>query len=221
MISPLSFNSSNIVQICYLPFLFVSFPLVTFLCVNCYSSHSIDSSRLVKFWLNAIWIMNTLQVHAKLKCGPLGCASQTYMKHQVCSEGTLFRIYNAPWQKQNLLTPQCRYNVSCAASTTWIMIRVFLGLLWWLNLCGALLFGNSSHWLGSPILNFHHSKEGFFLSFYLSTKKMLFSKEGGPTHCRPQRTSAPWRMDGKWSRNSFPLASSCLANHDGYLRAFF
>jgi len=92
MISPLSFNSSNIVQICYLPFLFVSFPLVTFLCVNCYSSHSIDSSRLVKFWLNAIWIMNTLQVHAKLKCGPLGCASQTYMKHQVCSEGTLFRL---------------------------------------------------------------------------------------------------------------------------------
>jgi hypothetical protein len=134
--------------------IFFPFPLVTFLCVNCYSSHSIDSSRLVKFWLNAIWIMNTLQVHAKLKCGPLGCASQTYMKHQVCSEGTLFRIYNAPWQKQNLLTPQCRYNVSCAASTTWIMIRVFLGLLWWLNLCGALLFGNSSHWLGSPILNF-------------------------------------------------------------------
>ncbi len=72
--------------------IFSPFPLVTFLCVNCYSSHSIDSSRLVKFWLNAIWIMNPLQVHAKLKCGPLGCASQTYMKHQVCSEGTLFRL---------------------------------------------------------------------------------------------------------------------------------
>jgi hypothetical protein len=28
-------------------------------------------------------------------------------------------------------------------------------------------------------------------------------------------------MDGKWSGNSFPLGSSSLANHGGYLSCFF
>jgi hypothetical protein len=28
-------------------------------------------------------------------------------------------------------------------------------------------------------------------------------------------TSAPWRMDGKWSRNFFLLGSGSLANHGG------
>jgi len=28
-------------------------------------------------------------------------------------------------------------------------------------------------------------------------------------------TSAPWRMNGKWSEHSFLLGSSSLANHDG------
>jgi hypothetical protein len=29
----------------------------------------------------------------------------------------------------------------------------------------------------------------------------------------PVPTSGPWRMDGKWSGNSFLLGSSSLANH--------
>jgi len=36
-------------------------------------------------------------------------------------------------------------------------------------------------------------------------------------HSEPVPTSAPWRMDGKWSGNSFLLGSSSLANHGGYL----
>jgi hypothetical protein len=31
----------------------------------------------------------------------------------------------------------------------------------------------------------------------------------------PAPTSAPWRMDGKWSGNSFLLDSNPLANHGG------
>jgi hypothetical protein len=31
----------------------------------------------------------------------------------------------------------------------------------------------------------------------------------------PALTNAPWRMDGKWSGNSFLLGSSSLANHGG------
>ncbi len=34
-------------------------------------------------------------------------------------------------------------------------------------------------------------------------------------HSEPASTRAPWRMDGKWSRNSFLLGSSSLANHGG------
>jgi hypothetical protein len=39
-------------------------------------------------------------------------------------------------------------------------------------------------------------------------------------HSEPVPTSAPWRMDGKWSGNSFLLGSSSLANHGGYLSCF-
>jgi hypothetical protein len=39
-------------------------------------------------------------------------------------------------------------------------------------------------------------------------------------HSEPAPTSAPWRMDGKWSGNSFLLGSSSLANHGGYLSCF-
>ncbi len=31
--------------------------------------------------------------------------------------------------------------------------------------------------------------------------------------CYPAPSSAPWRMDGKWFGNSFPLGSGSLANH--------
>jgi hypothetical protein len=34
-------------------------------------------------------------------------------------------------------------------------------------------------------------------------------------HSEPAPTSAPWRMDGKWSGNSFLLGSSSLANDGG------
>jgi hypothetical protein len=34
-------------------------------------------------------------------------------------------------------------------------------------------------------------------------------------HSEPAATSAPWRMNGKWSGNSFLLGFSSLANHDG------
>jgi hypothetical protein len=34
-------------------------------------------------------------------------------------------------------------------------------------------------------------------------------------HSEPAPTSTPWRMDGKWSGNSFLLGSSYLANHGG------
>jgi hypothetical protein len=37
----------------------------------------------------------------------------------------------------------------------------------------------------------------------------------------PAPTSAPCRMDGKWSGNSFLLGSSHLSNHCGYLNCFF
>jgi hypothetical protein len=36
-------------------------------------------------------------------------------------------------------------------------------------------------------------------------------------HSEPAHTSAPWRMNGKWSGNNFLLGSSSLANHGGYL----
>ncbi len=34
-------------------------------------------------------------------------------------------------------------------------------------------------------------------------------------HSEPAPTNAPWRMDDKWSGNSFLLCSSSLANHGG------
>jgi hypothetical protein len=34
-------------------------------------------------------------------------------------------------------------------------------------------------------------------------------------------TSPQWRMNGKWSGNSFLLGFSSLANHGGYLSCFF
>jgi len=34
-------------------------------------------------------------------------------------------------------------------------------------------------------------------------------------------SSTPWRMNDKWSGNSFLLGFSCLANHDGYLSCCF
>jgi hypothetical protein len=34
-------------------------------------------------------------------------------------------------------------------------------------------------------------------------------------HSEPAPTSAPWRMNGKWSGDSFLLAFSSLANHGG------
>jgi hypothetical protein len=40
-------------------------------------------------------------------------------------------------------------------------------------------------------------------------------------HCEPATTSAPWRMNGKWSRNSFLLGFSSLANHGGQLWLHF
>jgi hypothetical protein len=40
-------------------------------------------------------------------------------------------------------------------------------------------------------------------------------------HSEPAPSSAPWRMDGKWSGNSFLLGSSSLANYGGYLSYFF
>jgi hypothetical protein len=44
---------------------------------------------------------------------------------------------------------------------------------------------------------------------------------GSMGHNEPAPTSAPWRMDGKWSGNSFLLGFSSLANHGGYLSYFF
>jgi hypothetical protein len=34
-------------------------------------------------------------------------------------------------------------------------------------------------------------------------------------------TTAPWRMDGKWSGNNFPLGSSSLAKHGGLAQLLF
>jgi hypothetical protein len=42
-----------------------------------------------------------------------------------------------------------------------------------------------------------------------------------PGHNEPAPTSAPWRMNDKWSRNNFLLGFSSLANHDGYFSCFF
>jgi hypothetical protein len=39
------------------------------------------------------------------------------------------------------------------------------------------------------------------------------TRKGG--HSEPAPTSAPWRMNDKWSGNSFLLSSSSLANHGG------
>jgi len=36
-----------------------------------------------------------------------------------------------------------------------------------------------------------------------------------PSFCAPLPTSAPWKMNDKWSRNSFLLGFSSLANHGG------
>jgi hypothetical protein len=48
----------------------------------------------------------------------------------------------------------------------------------------------------------------------------MLSKAMFCSHSEPVPTSAPWRMDGKWSGNSFLLGSSSLANHGGYLSCF-
>jgi len=40
-------------------------------------------------------------------------------------------------------------------------------------------------------------------------------------HSEPAPTSAPWKMNGKWSGNNFLLGSSSLANYRGYLNCFF
>jgi hypothetical protein len=51
-----------------------------------------------------------------------------------------------------------------------------------------------------------------------SSKNTMVKKLG---HIEPAPTSAPWRMDDKWSGDSFLLDSSSLANHGGYLSCFF
>jgi hypothetical protein len=53
--------------------------------------------------------------------------------------------------------------------------------------------------------------------FWSLTRKQSFvhlHKLGIWGDSEPAPTSAPWRMDGKWSGNSFLLGSSSLANHD-------
>jgi hypothetical protein len=40
-------------------------------------------------------------------------------------------------------------------------------------------------------------------------------------HSEREPTSAPWRMNSKWSGISFLLGSSSLANHGGYLSCCF
>jgi hypothetical protein len=40
----------------------------------------------------------------------------------------------------------------------------------------------------------------------------VYPKNG---HSEPAAAGAPWKMNGKWSGNSFLLASSPLANHGG------
>jgi hypothetical protein len=71
--------------------------------------------------------------------------------------------------------------------------------LWW-----QLFFGNLS------ILE-------IFIRGFRDLQSFHFS-EG---HSEPGPTGARWRMNGKWSGNSFQLGSSCLANRGGYLNAFF
>jgi len=39
-------------------------------------------------------------------------------------------------------------------------------------------------------------------------------------HSEPAPTSAPWRMNGKWSGNSFLLSSSSLSKHGGWFSCF-
>jgi hypothetical protein len=54
--------------------------------------------------------------------------------------------------------------------------------------------------------------DSYMVPMELGMSQMTLIAEG-PNE--PAPTNAPWRMDGKWSGNSFLLGSSSLANHGG------
>jgi hypothetical protein len=53
------------------------------------------------------------------------------------------------------------------------------------------------------------------------TAKDAHVHSSGDGHSQPSPTSAPRKMNDKWSGNSFLLSSSSLANHGALLNSFF
>jgi hypothetical protein len=86
----------------------------------------------------------------------------------------------------------------------------------YMNLCGTDLLSIGSYlclsmceflWACKAHIVFCHA--------WLHELLLLGHSEPAPT------TTAPWRMDGKWSGNNFLLGSSSLANHGGLAQLLF
>jgi hypothetical protein len=91
----------------------------------------------------------------------------------------------------------------------------------WIEFTGERLTRMSTHRSSVPNLN---DPSPLLPRFAEDWEKARSQSQSVPPTWAPQWTStptcAPWRMNDKWTGNSFLLGFSSLANHGGYLSCF-